>query len=50
MSLHRILIVDDESASRDGLVELLAAWGYQCRPAADGPEALKISRDFSPTS
>lgn len=38
---HRILIVDDESASATGLAELMNAWGYEARAAASGEEALR---------
>jgi DNA-binding NtrC family response regulator len=40
MSL-KILVVDDETASRKGLVSLLAGWGYAVEEAADGQEALE---------
>jgi DNA-binding NtrC family response regulator len=37
---HRILVADDEAASRQGLAELMASWGYDVVEAADGREAL----------
>ncbi|HYS92978.1 MAG TPA: sigma-54 dependent transcriptional regulator, partial [Candidatus Acidoferrales bacterium] len=40
MSL-RILVVDDETAARRGLVSLLSGWGYEVEEAADGHEALE---------
>jgi len=40
MSL-KILVVDDETASRRGLVSLLSGWGYAVEEAADGQEALE---------
>jgi len=41
MKDHRILVVDDEPASRKGLQELLTVWGYEVSSAADGHEALE---------
>ena len=41
MKDHRILVVDDEPASRKGLKELLTVWGYEVSAAADGQEALE---------
>jgi DNA-binding NtrC family response regulator len=40
MSL-KILVVDDETAARRGLVSLLSGWGYEVDEAADGQEALE---------
>src|SRR3990172_2473601 len=40
MSL-KILVVDDETAARKGLVSLLSGWGYDVEEAADGQEALE---------
>jgi DNA-binding NtrC family response regulator len=37
----RILIADDEAASRRGLAALLSGWGYEVEEAADGAEALR---------
>ncbi len=37
----RILVVDDESNERQGLTELVAAWGYQVDSASDGQQALE---------
>ncbi|MBI3635360.1 MAG: sigma-54-dependent Fis family transcriptional regulator [Candidatus Rokubacteria bacterium] len=38
---HRILVVDDDEASRTGLRALLTAWGYDTIAAADGADALE---------
>jgi DNA-binding NtrC family response regulator len=40
MSL-KILVVDDETTARKGLVSLLSGWGYAVEEAADGQEALE---------
>src|SRR5574342_357066 len=37
----KILVVDDETAARRGLVSLLSGWGYVVEEAADGQEALE---------
>ena len=36
-----VLVVDDDAATRDGLVILLESWGYKAAGAADGKTALK---------
>jgi DNA-binding NtrC family response regulator len=38
---HRILVVDDDEASRTGLHALLTAWGYDVTAAVDGADALE---------
>jgi len=45
---HRILIADDEEASRKGLRALLTTWGYEVDEAADGQEALEKAAKFLP--
>ena len=37
---RRILVADDDEASRQGLKTLLSSWGYEVEVAADGEEAL----------
>jgi len=37
----RILVVDDDTATREGLTALLESWGYSTAAAADGNSALK---------
>lgn len=44
---ERILVVDDESSSREGLRRLLEAWDYQTVTAASGQEALDQLSDPS---
>jgi DNA-binding NtrC family response regulator len=48
MKNHRILVVDDEPASRSGLQELLTFWGYEAAAAADGQEALELASSSTP--
>src|SRR5262245_33384793 len=48
MKNHRILVVDDEPASRTGLQELLTLWEYEVAAAADGQEALERAGASTP--
>jgi DNA-binding NtrC family response regulator len=45
---HRILVADDEAASRRGLKALLRNAGYEVEEAADGQEALEKASTFLP--
>ena len=45
---HRILVADDDEASRKGLKALLANWGYEVEEAADGQDALEKAAKFLP--
>ncbi len=45
---HRILVADDEAASRNGLKALLSNWGYEVEEASDGEEALQRAVAFLP--
>ncbi len=38
----KVLVVDDDAATRDGLTGLLETWGYTTIAAADGTAALEI--------
>jgi len=38
---ERVLIVEDDPATRSGLAELVQAWGFQTAEAADGEEAMR---------
>jgi DNA-binding NtrC family response regulator len=40
---HRVLIADDDRASREGLRTLLSAWGYEVGEAEDGEEAVRTA-------
>jgi DNA-binding NtrC family response regulator len=42
----RVLVVDDEENQRTGLANMISAWGYETRTAADGQEALEILAEF----
>jgi DNA-binding NtrC family response regulator len=44
----RVLVVEDEQFERQGLAELLRAWGYQAETAADGADALQKIAAFEP--
>ena len=46
---ERVLIVEDDPATRSGLAELVRAWGFTADEAADGAEALEKVTAFRPT-
>ncbi len=46
--MNRVLIVDDEAGSRQGLSELVGSWGFSTDVAADGDEGLTKAREFRP--
>ena len=48
MRKKRILVVDDEPLSREGVAEVLADEGYEVAVAADGHEALTVLASFLP--
>jgi len=37
----KVLVVDDDAATRDGLTALLESWGYHPLAAANGQAALQ---------
>ena len=45
---ERVLVVEDDPATRVGLAELVSAWGYQTDEAANGEEALQKITSFRP--
>jgi DNA-binding NtrC family response regulator len=45
---ERVLIVEDDAATRTGLAELVRTWGFVTEAAADGEEALKLVTSFRP--
>ncbi|MEB3224000.1 MAG: response regulator transcription factor [Candidatus Sericytochromatia bacterium] len=42
--MPRVLIVEDDAPTRDGLARLLARHGYEVEAVADGPRALECAR------
>lgn len=48
MTKPKVMIVDDEAGSRQGLSELLAAWGYETSQAVDGLEAFHLIPNIKP--
>jgi DNA-binding NtrC family response regulator len=46
---ERVLIVEDEPATRLGLTELVSTWGFTTESAADGEEALQRITAFRPS-
>jgi DNA-binding NtrC family response regulator len=45
---ERVLIVEDDPATRSGLAELVQAWGFQTDEAVDGEDALRKVTNFRP--
>jgi DNA-binding NtrC family response regulator len=46
---ERVLVAEDDRATRIGLTELLEAWGYVAEGAVDGQEALEKVTTFRPS-
>jgi DNA-binding NtrC family response regulator len=46
--MERVLIVEDEENERNGLAELVSAWGYQTEAAEVGVEAMEKVSSWSP--
>jgi DNA-binding NtrC family response regulator len=46
---ERVLIVDDDDATRAGLAELVRTWGFATDAAANGEEALSLITSFRPS-
>ena len=44
----RILVAEDDPATRRAWSELIASWGYQVEAAADGEQALGLVESYSP--
>src|SRR5437870_4847662 len=49
VAAERVLIVEDENATRLGLTELVRTWGFTADSAADGVDALAKVTDFRPS-
>src|ERR671916_3514407 len=45
---ERVLIVEDDPATRTGLAELVQAWGFQTDEAFDGEDGLRKVTTFRP--
>ena len=45
---ERVLIVEDDPATRTGLAELVQAWGFQTDEASDGEDGLRRVTTFRP--
>jgi DNA-binding NtrC family response regulator len=48
VAAERVLIVEDDPHTRNGLSELVQAWGFQTEEAPDGEEALRRVTSFRP--
>lgn len=48
-SPDRVLVVEDDPATRLGLTELVRTWGFAAEAASDGDEALQRITAFRPT-
>ena len=48
-SAERVLVVEDDPATRSGLTELVRTWGFTAEEAADGAEALEKITAFRPS-
>src|SRR5688500_7418962 len=48
MPKQKVLIVDDEASARQGLSELVSAWGYETATAEDGEAALVRVAELEP--
>jgi DNA-binding NtrC family response regulator len=46
---ERVLVVEDDPSTRAGLAELLSAWGFEARAAADGQQGLEAIASFRPS-
>ena len=48
MTQEKVLIVEDEENERNGLAELVGAWGYDTETADDGVEGLERADSWGP--
>ena len=44
----RVMVVEDNAGAREGLCQLLKAWGHEVVAAGDGQEAIRLFRDAHP--
>ena len=47
-SAKRILIAEDDAATRESWAELLTSWGFESKAAADGDEAMALLQSYQP--
>ncbi len=47
-SSERVLVVEDDSAARSGLEQLIKSWGFVAESAVDGEDALEKMTTFRP--
>ena len=47
-SAERVLVVEDDSAARTGLEQLIKSWGFVAESAVDGEDALEKMTTFRP--
>jgi signal transduction histidine kinase/ActR/RegA family two-component response regulator len=45
---RRVLVIEDDPAVRDGMVQLLRSWGCECEAAEGLDEALTLARNKAP--
>src|SRR4029079_16061435 len=48
-SVERVLIVEDEPSTRNGLTELVRTWGFTAESAAAGADPLPSVTSFRPS-
>ena len=48
MEWEKVLIVEDEEHERQGLAELISAWGYRTETARDGADGLEKIQSWNP--
>jgi DNA-binding NtrC family response regulator len=48
MELEKVLIVEDEENERNGMAELISAWGFRTETARDGVEGMEKVLAWSP--
>src|ERR1700688_844634 len=47
-SAKRILIVEDDAATREAWSDLLVSWGFEAKAAADGEQGLELAQSYQP--
>ena len=49
VDIMKLLIVEDDPATRSGLTELVRTWGFTAEAAVDGVEAIEKLASFRPS-